>query len=75
MSSYTVLKNKPKVYATCMKCSDTFILDFGGKSKRQPCRHHSFNQGICKDCGREIGIGRNCYHIRKDDYFDCCNIS
>ncbi len=77
MSSYIILKDEQKVYVTCRKCHDRFILDFGGKSMRRPCRRHSYNsQGICQDCGRTMeGRGGNCYHIRKNELFDCCNIS
>ena len=77
MSSYIILKDEQKVYVTCRKCYDRFILDFGGKSMRRPCRRHSYNsQGICQDCGRTMeGRGGNWYHIRKNELFDCCNIS
>ena len=69
-----------KIRVICAKCNDVFILSYGGKSHRCPCRYHNFDKNdFCIDCNRHKKhiMSSNCYHIRKTPLccFGGCTIS
>ena len=62
---YSEIKDAP--FVECEKCGDRFKVDWGGRSTRASCRLHSLNKyGQCDDCN---DISKNCYHIRKENWW------
>ena len=76
MCSY-VTAPKERVYGTCEKCNDRFLVHWGGRSERTPCRFHSWDQsGKCSCCEQDrANYSGNCYHIRADPVCLSCIVS
>lgn len=66
MCSYVKLDNrKEKKWGTCGKCGASFVLHYGGKSQRMPCRVHEWDKNNkCIICYQNRNnYSGNCYHV------------
>ena len=67
MGNLFIMDSNEIHYYTCYKCNDSFKNHCGGYSERTSGRYHNIDTKTktCTDCGENINVPHNCYHVKK----------